>query len=156
MPLKEVKVVRYLQEVGCNLASTLKLFLQGMIKNFKYLIDLYGHIPNGNRWYHCGQLNRISSAACLRLYYVRRSQPPVFPLMVMDFVNSTQDPTTERQFIASIIWSVSYQRLSFYWQGRGRSESIDRFHSTHQPTHNAPYRYRSAQNDNWVQVRSLW
>ena len=23
---------------------------KGMIENFKYLIDLYGHIPNGNRY----------------------------------------------------------------------------------------------------------
>ena len=98
MPLKEVKVVRYLQEVGCNLASTLKLFLQGMIKNFKYLIDLYGHIPNGNR-----------------VYYTARSQPPVFALMVWDYINSTNDPTTERQFIASVIWSVSFIKATFQY-----------------------------------------
>jgi alpha,alpha-trehalase len=36
-----------------------------MVKNFKYLIDSFGHIPNGNR-----------------LYYLSRSQPPFFALMV--------------------------------------------------------------------------
>jgi len=36
-----------------------------MVKNFAYLIDTYGHIPNGNR-----------------TYYISRSQPPFFALMV--------------------------------------------------------------------------
>ena len=35
------------------------------VKNFAYLIDTYGHIPNGNR-----------------TYYLSRSQPPFFALMV--------------------------------------------------------------------------
>jgi alpha,alpha-trehalase len=37
-----------------------------MLKNFAYLIDTYGHIPNGNR-----------------SYYLSRSQPPFFASMVM-------------------------------------------------------------------------
>ena len=39
--------------------------LAAMADNFAYLIDTYGHIPNGNR-----------------TYYLSRSQPPVFALMV--------------------------------------------------------------------------
>jgi len=39
--------------------------IENMIKNFAYLIDTYGHIPNGNR-----------------TYYISRSQPPFFSLMV--------------------------------------------------------------------------
>jgi len=39
--------------------------LRSMANNFAYLIDTYGHIPNGNR-----------------SYYLSRSQPPVFALMV--------------------------------------------------------------------------
>ena len=39
--------------------------VQNMLDNFKYLIDTYGHIPNGNR-----------------AYYLSRSQPPFFALMV--------------------------------------------------------------------------
>lgn len=39
--------------------------IESMIKNFAYLIDTYGHIPNGNR-----------------TYYVSRSQPPFFATMV--------------------------------------------------------------------------
>ncbi len=39
--------------------------VESMIKNFAYLIRTYGHIPNGNR-----------------RYYLSRSQPPFFALMV--------------------------------------------------------------------------
>jgi alpha,alpha-trehalase len=39
--------------------------IENMVKNFAYLINTYGHIPNGNR-----------------SYYLSRSQPPFFSLMV--------------------------------------------------------------------------
>lgn len=39
--------------------------IENMLDNFKFLIDQYGHIPNGNR-----------------SYYLSRSQPPFFALMV--------------------------------------------------------------------------
>jgi alpha,alpha-trehalase len=39
--------------------------IENMIKNFAYLIETYGHIPNGNR-----------------SYYIGRSQPPFFGAMV--------------------------------------------------------------------------
>ena len=39
--------------------------MENMVKNFAYLIETYGHIPNGNR-----------------SYYLSRSQPPFFSLMV--------------------------------------------------------------------------
>ncbi len=39
--------------------------LHDMVENFAYLIDTYGHVPNGNR-----------------SYYLSRSQPPVFALMI--------------------------------------------------------------------------
>ncbi|MFI5133927.1 MAG: trehalase family glycosidase, partial [Chitinophagales bacterium] len=39
--------------------------IENMVKNFAYLIDTYSHIPNGNR-----------------SYYISRSQPPFFSLMV--------------------------------------------------------------------------
>ena len=42
-----------------------KPLLAGMVENFAYLIDTYGHVPNGTR-----------------TYYLGRSQPPMFALMV--------------------------------------------------------------------------
>ena len=45
--------------------SNRKDLLQDMADNFAWLIETYGHIPNGNR-----------------TYYLSRSQPPVFALMI--------------------------------------------------------------------------
>ena len=45
----------------------------GMIRNFAYLIDTFGHVPNG-----------------VRTYYLSRSQPPFFFAMVA--LSSPQDP----------------------------------------------------------------
>ena len=46
-------VHKFIAKVNCRLESGCNYFLmpffKGMIENFKYLIDLYGHIPNGNR-----------------------------------------------------------------------------------------------------------
>lgn len=39
--------------------------IENMLRNFRYLVNVYGHIPNGNR-----------------SYYLSRSQPPFFALMV--------------------------------------------------------------------------
>lgn len=46
-------------------ASGRKDLLGAMLANFSYLIDTYGHVPNGTR-----------------SYYLSRSQPPVFALML--------------------------------------------------------------------------
>lgn len=62
--------------------------IENMIKNFAYLIDTYGHIPNGNR-----------------SYYLSRSQPPFFSLMVEllsgikgDVVYKTYLPQLEKEY----------------------------------------------------------
>ena len=59
-----------------------------MIKNFAYLIETYGHIPNGNK-----------------SYYIGRSQPPFFGAMVQllasikgDDVYSTYLPALEKEY----------------------------------------------------------
>lgn len=51
-----------------------------MIKNFAYLIDQYGHVPNGNR-----------------TYYLSRSQPPFFAAMV-ELQAQRDGPATYRQY----------------------------------------------------------
>lgn len=58
-------------------ASGRKALLRDMANNFAYLIDTYGHIPNGNR-----------------TYYLSRSQPPVFVLMVELFESVGLRPET--------------------------------------------------------------
>jgi len=62
--------------------------IENMVKNFAYLIDTYGHIPNGNR-----------------SYYISRSQPPFFSLMVEllasikgDEICTTYLPEMEKEY----------------------------------------------------------
>ncbi|MEP6750805.1 MAG: alpha,alpha-trehalase TreA [Bacteroidota bacterium] len=62
--------------------------MENMVKNFAYLIDSFGHVPNGNR-----------------TYYLSRSQPPFFSLMVEllasikgDAVYVTYLPELEKEY----------------------------------------------------------
>jgi alpha,alpha-trehalase len=55
-----------------------------MVKNFAWLIDRYGHIPNGNR-----------------SYYVSRSQPPFFSLMV-ELVAARDGSAVYGQYLAQL------------------------------------------------------
>jgi alpha,alpha-trehalase len=62
--------------------------MENIVKNFAYLINTYGHIPNGNR-----------------TYYLSRSQPPFFALMVRllaeskgDSVYQTYLPALEKEY----------------------------------------------------------
>ena len=62
--------------------------IENMVNNFAYLINTYGHIPNGNR-----------------SYYISRSQPPFFSLMVEllasikgDKVYLTYLPAMEKEY----------------------------------------------------------
>ncbi|WP_170975338.1 alpha,alpha-trehalase TreF [Martelella alba] len=57
--------------------------LRHMANNFAYLIDHYGHIPNGNR-----------------TYYLSRSQPPVFALMVELF--ETEDISAAEHYLPQL------------------------------------------------------
>ena len=62
--------------------------INDMVSNFAYLINTYGHIPNGNR-----------------TYYLSRSQPPFFSLMVSllaeikgDSIYTTYLPSLEKEY----------------------------------------------------------
>jgi alpha,alpha-trehalase len=62
--------------------------IENMVKNFAYLIQTYGHIPNGNR-----------------SYYLGRSQPPFFSVMVEllaeikgDSIYQTFLPAMEKEY----------------------------------------------------------
>jgi len=79
--------------------SEMQETVKGMIENFQYLIKLYGSVPNGNR-----------------LYYTRRSQPPMLTQIVWDYIKWTNDLTTEREFIAGIIWDLHEEFQ--YWESK--------------------------------------
>ncbi|WP_372774314.1 alpha,alpha-trehalase TreF [Mangrovibacterium sp.] len=56
--------------------------IRDMVDNFEFLIETYGHIPNGNR-----------------SYYLSRSQPPFFALMVELLAKTTNDEQTYLNYL---------------------------------------------------------
>lgn len=61
-----------------------------MIENFAYLINKFGFIPNGGR-----------------IYYLRRSQPPLFIPMVYEYYTATK----EDDFLISVIEAMEKVNL---------------------------------------------
>lgn len=78
---------------------------KGMIQNFQSLIKSLGHIPNGNR-----------------VYYAKRSQPPLFTQIVWDYLNATNNPRTSREFIAEVIWDLDAEFK--FWRSRMVNVSV--------------------------------
>lgn len=68
----------YFTMLGLQVSGEWEL-IESMIKNFAYLIQTYGHIPNGNR-----------------TYYLSRSQPPFFSLMVSLLAETKGDSVLTR------------------------------------------------------------
>jgi alpha,alpha-trehalase len=73
--------------------------IEDMVNNFAYMINTYGHIPNGNR-----------------SYYLSRSQPPFFALMVEllaeikgDAVYATYLPALEKEYQ---YWMLGSEKLA--------------------------------------------
>lgn len=69
--------------------------LRSMADNFAYLIDTYGHVPNGNR-----------------TYYLSRSQPPVFCLMTELFEDTGTRPAMD--------YLPQLRKEYAYWMDGGR------------------------------------
>jgi alpha,alpha-trehalase len=65
----------YFTMLGLQASGELEM-IENMVKNFAYMIETYGHIPNGNR-----------------SYYLSRSQPPFFALMVEILADNKGDST---------------------------------------------------------------
>lgn len=64
----------------CLLAEGREEQVVNNIKNFAYLLEKYGKIPNGNR-----------------MHYIGRSQPPFFGLMLFDLLKKNPDRLVVRQ-----------------------------------------------------------
>jgi alpha,alpha-trehalase len=70
-------------------ASGRRDLVRGMVDNFAYLIDTYGHVPNGNR-----------------TYYLSRSQPPMFVFMVK--LLATLEPDCVTRYLPVLRREYSY------------------------------------------------
>ena len=64
--------------------------IENMIRNFSYLIQTYGHIPNGNR-----------------SYYLSRSQPPYFSLMI-NLLAEKKGDTVYKNYLNSLEKEYNY------------------------------------------------
>jgi alpha,alpha-trehalase len=71
--------------------------IEDMLDNFKYLIDAYGHIPNGNR-----------------NYYLSRSQPPYFALMVQ-LLHAKKGDAVYRKYFSAL-----QKEYRWWMQGAGK------------------------------------
>lgn len=81
------------------LLSEMEDTVRGMLENFLYIVDKYGHIPNGGR-----------------IYYNARSQPPLLiPMMKLYF-----EHTKDLQFIANHIKTMENEYN--YWFNNHRTE----------------------------------
>ncbi|EFA11183.1 trehalase isoform X1 [Tribolium castaneum] len=65
--------------------------VKGMLENFLYIVDKYGHIPNGGR-----------------IYYMQRSQPPLMVPMIKLYVDFTNDTHFVRDNIATMEKEFEY------------------------------------------------
>jgi alpha,alpha-trehalase len=71
-------------------ASGETVLLENMVKNFDYLITRFGHIPNGNR-----------------SYYLSRSQPPFFCLMV-ELLAGIKGTSVYKKYLPSLLKEYTY------------------------------------------------
>ncbi len=132
--------------------------IKAMVNNFAHLIDTLGHIPNGNR-----------------SYYVSRSQPPFFALMVALLGASTLDtylPFIEKEYnfwmdgethlssavdsVARVVRLADGTVLNRYWDALDtpRPEAFKEDvevaqHATQQPTTETYRHLRAAAESGW-------
>uniref|UniRef100_F4CE56 Alpha,alpha-trehalase n=1 Tax=Sphingobacterium sp. (strain 21) TaxID=743722 RepID=F4CE56_SPHS2 len=64
--------------------------IENMVKNFAFMIDRYGHIPNGNR-----------------SYFLSRSQPPYFSLM-LDLLAEIKGGAVYRDYLGTLLKEYAY------------------------------------------------
>jgi len=80
--------------------------VQNMVSNFAHLIKTFGHIPNGNR-----------------SYYLTRSQPPFFALMVALLATAKSDNSIYVQYLQAM--QTEYD----YWQTGTHEQSVAHHHT---------------------------
>lgn len=80
------------------------MIVVGMLTNFVQLINELGHIPNGNR-----------------IYYDRRSQPPLFISMVNDYMEAIDDEDTK-----FLVDNIEFLDKEFsFWMGRTKNVTLN-------------------------------
>jgi alpha,alpha-trehalase len=81
----------YFTQLGLLLSNKHE-WVEDILDNFAYLIRMFGHIPNGNR-----------------SYFITRSQPPFFALMVDSYAKATDDPErVYKKYLTSLIQEYEF------------------------------------------------
>jgi alpha,alpha-trehalase len=83
--------------------------IRGMVDNFAYLIDQFGFIPNGNR-----------------TYFLSRSQPPFFSLMVNLLADSIGTPQDKSSVLVDYLPQLQ-REFKFWHKGASKLTSENRF-----------------------------
>jgi len=100
------------------LASEMNETVKGMLYNFSTLVSMYGMIPNGNR-----------------VYFTRRSQPPLFISMINAYYEKTKDLSTVKDLI-----QMMENEFMFWIENRMTTISInDEVHTLAHYTSNVSY-----------------
>lgn len=91
------------------LLSGMRITTRGMLENFMYIVDNYGHIPNGGR-----------------IYYLERSHPPLLVPMVKLYVDAVKDYDFVRRHIETMdkefdYWMTVHTRNVYY---RGKNYTL--------------------------------
>ncbi|KAK6103611.1 Trehalase family protein [Brugia pahangi] len=125
------------------LASGMQNTTRRMIENFAYLINTFGFIPNGGR-----------------IYYLRRSQPPLFIPMVYEYYAATKND----DFLASVIETM--EKELFFWKTRrtviieknGRNYTVFRYRADSNVPRPESYRedYVTTEHVLPSKKRALW
>lgn len=96
----------YFTMLGLSVSGRFDL-IENMVDNFSFLIKTLGHIPNGNR-----------------AYYISRSQPPFFTLMV-ELLQEDSNHDLYLKYLSSIekeynFWMSGFDSLENEWQAHRR------------------------------------
>ncbi len=88
--------------------------IQSMLDNISDLILSHGHMPNGNR-----------------TYYLSRSQPPFFSLMIDLYAKSTEDTSVYKKYYSALqkeyrFWNQGKDDIQTRFCGKGRIVMLDR------------------------------
>ncbi len=90
----------YFTMLGLQVSGRMKI-VENMIDNFSFLIDTYGYIPNGNR-----------------TYYLSRSQPPFFSLMV-ELLAGDKGDSVYIKYLPQL-----EKEYNFWMRGKGKVNKI--------------------------------
>ncbi len=102
----------YFTMLGLEVSGEVEL-IENMINNFTYLIDNYNHIPNGNR-----------------TYYLSRSQPPFFSLMV-DLLSEIKGDSIYEKYLPQLekeyeFWMKGKEELSQKYSSNRRLVKMEK------------------------------